>query len=165
VDTGQKLLIVDLRGNLGGFVTAARSIASQFLADGVVFWEQDAQGNQTQVDAQPGGTATDPSIKVVILVDGNTASASEIVAGALHDRGRAQLIGTKTYGKGTVQQWTQLEGDSGGFRLTIARWLTPDKVWIHGKGIVPDVVVTSQPAKPGDDPVLATGLAQLGITP
>ena len=165
VDAGQKLLIVDLRGNLGGFVTAARSIASQFLADGVVFWEQDAQGNQTQVDAQPGGAATDPSIKVVILVDGNTASASEIVAGALHDRGRAMLIGTKTYGKGTVQQWTQLEGDSGGFRLTIARWLTPNKVWIHGKGIVPDVFDTSPPAKPGDDPVLATGLQQLGIKP
>jgi carboxyl-terminal processing protease len=165
VDAGRKLLVVDLRGNLGGFVTAARSIASQFLADGVVFWEQDAQGNQTQVDAQPGGAATDAAIKVVLLVDGNTASASEIVAGALHDRGRALLIGNKTYGKGTVQQWTQLEGDSGGFRLTIARWLTPDKVWIHGKGIVPDVVVETPPAKPGDDPVLAAGLAKLGITP
>ena len=165
VAAGQKLLVVDLRGNLGGFVTAARSIASEFLADGVVFWEQDAQGNQTQVDAQPGGSATDAAIKVVILVDGNTASASEIVAGALHDRGRAMLIGSKTYGKGTVQQWTQLEGDSGGFRLTIARWLTPNKTWIHGKGIVPDVVVTSAPAKPGDDPVLATGLQQLGVTP
>ena len=165
VAAGQKLIVVDLRGNLGGFVTAARSIASQFLADGIVFWEQDAQGNQTPVDAQPGGAATDPAIKVVILVDGNTASASEIVAGALHDRGRAMLIGSKTYGKGTVQQWTQLEGESGGFRLTIARWLTPNKTWIHKQGIVPDVVVTGQPAKPGDDPVLAAGLAQLGVTP
>ncbi len=164
VAAGQKLLVLDLRGNLGGFVTAARSIASQFLADGVVFWEQDAQGNQTEVGAQPGGAATNPSIKLVILVDGNTASASEIVAGALHDRGRAMLIGTKTYGKGTVQQWTQLEGDSGGFRLTIARWLTPHKVWIHKVGINPDVFVTTQPAKPGDDPVLAAGLAQLGVT-
>jgi len=165
VAAGQKLLVVDLRGNLGGFVTAARSIASQFLADGVVFWEQDAQGNQTAVDAQPGGAATDPKIRVVILVDGNTASASEIVAGALHDRGRAMLIGTKTYGKGTVQQWTQLEGDSGGFRLTIARWLTPNKTWIHKQGIIPDIFVTSAPTKPGDDPVLATGLQQLGVTP
>jgi carboxyl-terminal processing protease len=165
MDAGRKLLVVDLRGNLGGFVTAARSIASQFLADGVVFWEQDAQGNRTQVDAQPGGSATDASISVVILVDGNTASASEIVAGALQDRGRALLIGTKTYGKGTVQQWTQLEGDSGGFRLTIARWLTPKTTWIHGTGIVPDVIVDTQPAKPGDDPVLAAGLAKLGIAP
>ena len=93
----------------------------------------------------------------MLLVDGGSASASEIVAGALHDRGRATLVGAKTFGKGTVQQWTQLEDDSGGFRLTIAKWLTPDKTWIHGKGIVPDVVVTDPPAKPGDDPVLDAG--------
>ncbi len=99
-----------------------------------------------------------------MLVDGGSASASEIVAGALHDRGRATLVGTKTYGKGTVQQWTQLEGDSGGFRLTIARWLTPLKTWIHGVGITPDVVVTEQAAKPGDDPVLDAGLKALGVS-
>ena len=97
-----------------------------------------------------------------MLVDGGSASASEIVAGALHDRGRATLVGTKTFGKGTVQQWTQLEDDSGGFRLTIAKWLTPDKTWIHGKGIVPDVVVTAPPAKPGDDPVLDAGAQGAG---
>ena len=74
------------------------------------------------------------------------------------------LIGTKTYGKGTVQQWTQLEGDNGGFRLTIARWLTPNGTWVHGQGIVPDVVVTDAPAKPGDDPILAAGLKALGVT-
>ena len=76
-----------------------------------------------------------------MLVDGGSASASEIVAAALHDRDRATLVGQKTFGKGTVQQWTQLEDDSGGFRLTTARWLTPDRTWIHGKGIVPDVEV------------------------
>lgn len=162
VAAGQKKIIVDLRGNLGGLVTAAREIASQFLADGTIFWEVDAAGNLTEVAAQPGGAATDPSIKVVVLVDGNSASASEIVAGALHDRGRATLVGTKTYGKGSVQQWTQLEDDSGGFRLTIARWLTPNRVSIHGVGIVPDVVVTTAPATPGDDPVLAAGLQALG---
>lgn len=162
VDAGRKKLILDLRGNPGGFVTAARAIASQFLADGTIFWEADAAGNLTEVTAQPGGAATDPGIKLVVLVDGGSASASEIVAGALHDRGRATLVGTKTFGKGTVQQWTQLEDDSGGFRLTIARWLTPKRTWIHGTGIVPDVVVTTAPAKPGDDPVLAAGLQALG---
>ncbi len=163
VKAGQKALLIDLRGNPGGFVTAARDIASQFLASGTVFWEQDAAGNLTEVTAEPGGAATDASIKVVVLVDGGTASASEIVSAALHDHGRAQLVGSKTYGKGTVQQWTQLEGDSGGFRLTIARWLTPDKVWIHGVGITPDIVVAGQPTKPGQDPVLDAGLAALGF--
>jgi carboxyl-terminal processing protease len=163
VQAGIRKIILDLRGNPGGFVTAARDIASEFLADGTVFWQRDADGNLTETVAKPGGKATDPSIKVVLLVDGGSASASEIVAGALHDRGRATLVGQKTFGKGTVQQWTQLEDDSGGFRLTTARWLTPDRTWIHGKGIVPDVVVNQQPAKPGDDPILDAGLNVLGV--
>jgi len=155
-------IVIDLRGNPGGMVTAARDVASQFLADGTVFWEEDASGNLTESVAKPGGAATDPKIQLVVLVDGGSASASEIVAGALQDRGRAKLIGTKTFGKGTVQQWTQLEGDNGGFRLTIAKWLTPDKTWVHGIGITPDVVVDTPPAKPGDDPVLDAALKKLG---
>ena len=163
VKAGQKALALDLRGNPGGFVTAARAIASQFLGDGTIFWEVDASGGKSEVTAIPGGPATDPSIKLVVLVDGGSASASEIVAGALHDRGRATLVGTKTYGKGTVQQWTQLEGDNGGFRLTIARWLTPNGTWVHKAGITPDVVVTDAATKPGDDPILAAGLKALGV--
>jgi carboxyl-terminal processing protease len=165
VAAGRKKLILDLRGNPGGFVTAARDIASQFLASGTIFWEQDAQGNLTQTVAASGGAATDPAIRLVVLVDGGSASASEIVAAALHDNGRATLVGSKTFGKGTVQQWTQLEGDYGGFRLTIARWLTPDKVWIHGKGIEPDVVVTATPQKPGEDPALDAALGALDAAP
>ena len=143
-------------------MTAARTIASQFLADGTIFWEEDSAGGLTETTATAGGIATDPSIKVIVLVDGGSASASEIVAGALQDRGRAQLVGTKTFGKGTVQQWTQLESDSGGFRLTVAKWLTPDKTWVHKVGITPDVVVDTAPTKPGDDPVLAKALELLG---
>jgi len=161
VAAGVTRLIVDLRGNPGGFVTAARDIASQFLADGTIFWEQDAQGNQTETRVEAGGAATDPSVRLVVLVDGGSASASEIVAGALQDRERATIVGTTTYGKGTVQQWTQLEGDHGGFRLTIARWLTPNKTWVHGKGIEPDVIVTAQPERPGEDPVLDAALEVL----
>ncbi len=164
VAAGRKKLILDLRGNPGGFVTAARDIAGQFLADGTIFWQEDADGNLVQTVATPGGAATDPAIELAVLVDGGTASASEIVAGALQDRGRATIVGTKTFGKGTVQQWTQLEDDSGGFRLTIAKWLTPDKTWIHGKGITPDVVADTQPGKPGDDPVLDAALEALGMT-
>ena len=162
VDAGQKQLIVDLRGNPGGYVTAARDIASQFLADGTVFWQEDADGTLVPTVATPGGVATDPAIRLVLLVDGGSASASEIVAGALHDRGRATLVGSKTFGKGTVQQWTQLEDDSGGFRLTIAKWLTPDKTWVHETGIEPDVSVDATAAAPGDDPALDAALKVLG---
>ena len=153
---------MDLRGNPGGYVTAARDIASQFLADGTIFWQEDADGTLVATVATPGGVATDPSIRLVLLVDGGSASASEIVAGALHDRGRATLVGSKTFGKGTVQQWTQLEDDSGGFRLTIAKWLTPDKTWVHKAGIEPDVTVDATGAAPGEDPALDAALEVLG---
>jgi carboxyl-terminal processing protease len=161
VAAGRKKLIVDLRGNPGGFVTAARDIVSQFLADGTIFWEEDADGGLVETTPRPGGVAIDDGIAIAVLVDGGSASASELVAGALHDRDRATLVGTRTFGKGTVQQWTQLEGDRGGFRLTIAKWLTPDKTWIHGEGITPDVVVDERPTKPGDDPALDAALDEL----
>ncbi len=162
VNAGRTKLIVDLRGNPGGYVTAARDIASQFIPDGTIFWQEAADGSLLETVARPGGVAVDPSIRVMLLVDGGSASASEIVAGALHDRGRATLIGTRTFGKGTVQQWTQLEDDSGGFRLTIAKWLTPDRTWVHRVGIEPDIVVDQPPATPGDDPVLDRALQELG---
>jgi carboxyl-terminal processing protease len=165
VAAGRTKLILDLRGNPGGYVTAARDIASQFLDGGTVFWQEDAEGGLIETKATPGGSAVDPAIELVVLVDGGSASASEIVAGALHDRGRARLVGTTTFGKGTVQQWTQLEDDRGGFRLTIAKWLTPDGTWVHGTGIEPDIVVDEAPAEPGDDPVLERALDELGEGP
>jgi carboxyl-terminal processing protease len=154
VAKGDKKLILDLRGNPGGFVTAARSVASEFIGSGTIFWQEDAQGNKTPTDAKPGGAATDPSIKLVLLIDKGSASASEIVAGALRDTHRATLVGETTFGKGTVQEWTPLEG-AGGFKLTVAKWLTPDQEWIHHKGINPDVAVTVPANLPaGQDPVL-----------
>jgi len=164
VDKGIKKIVLDLRGNPGGFVTAARTVASQFIADGPVFWRQDAQGNQTETDAEPGGVATDPSIKVVVLIDKGTASAAEIVAGALQDRGRAQLIGETSFGKGTVQEWYDL-GPVGGVKLTVEKWLTPDKRWIHKIGLTPDVPVTVPTDLPaGSDPVLDKALEVLGAS-
>ncbi len=162
VDAGRTKLIVDLRGNPGGYVTAARDIASQFIADGPIFWQEAADGSLLETQAKPGGVAVDPAVRVILLVDGGSASASEIVAGALQDRGRAMLVGTRTFGKGTVQQWTQLEDDSGGFRLTVAKWLTPDKTWVHRVGITPDIEVDEPPATPGDDPALDRALEELG---
>ncbi len=156
-------LILDLRGNPGGYVTAARGVASQFIASGPIFWEEDAAGTQVSTDAQPGGMATSDDIRIVCLIDGGTASASEIVAGALQDVGRATLVGQTSFGKGTVQQWQELTGEGGAFRLTIARWLTPNKRSIHEIGLVPEVPV-ELPAEldPGTDPTLDRALELLG---
>jgi len=165
VDAGRTKLILDLRGNPGGFITAARTVASQFIGSGVIFWEQDAQGVQTAVDAETGGVATDPGVTVVCLIDGGSASASEIVAGALQDTKRATLVGQTSFGKGTVQQWQELTGEGGAFKLTIARWLTPDKRWIHKVGLTPDVVVTIPANAPiGTDLTLEKALQVLGVS-
>ena len=163
IDAGRRKLIVDLRGNPGGYVTAARAVASQFMGSGTIFWEEDAKGGVIATDAIPGGYATDPSIRVVVLIDRGSASASEIVAAALHDSGRATLVGQRSFGKGTVQQWQELAGEGGAFRLTIAKWLSPDKKWIHNIGIEPDVTV-EVPATlgPGEDPILARALDVVG---
>lgn len=162
---GRTKFILDLRGNPGGYVTAARKIASQFIGSGVLFWEQDAQGKQVQTDALGDGVATDPKLQLVVIVDGGSASASEIVAGALQDTKRAMLVGQQSYGKGTVQQWQELSGDGGAFKLTVARWLTPDKRWIHKVGLTPDVVVTlPDPVPAGTDPDLDKALEVLGAT-
>ena len=154
VTDGITRIVVDLRGNPGGFVTAARSVASEFIGSGPIFWQEDAQRNKTPTDAQSGGAATDSKIHVVALIDKGSASASEIVAGALQDTKRATIVGETSFGKGTVQEWTTLEG-AGGYRLTIAKWLTPNQRWIHHVGIVPDVAVAVPANTPADkDPVL-----------
>ena len=165
IEAGRTKLILDLRGNPGGYVTTAQDVASEFLKDGVLFWQEDANGTQTPTNATGDGAATDPGIELIVLIDKGSASASEIVAGALQDRDRATLVGEATFGKGTVQQWQTLEGDHGGFRLTVAKWLTPDKRWIHHQGIVPDVAVTvPADALPDADPALDRALELLGGT-
>ena len=162
VAAGQKRIVVDLRSNGGGFVTAAQVVASQFLPGGVVYYEQGADGVQTAISAASDGAATDPAIKVVVLIDGNSASASEIVAGALQARGRAELIGSQSFGKGTIQAFQQLSDNGGGFRLTIAKWLTPNKVWINHVGLTPNIAVSVPVDTPaGSDPVLTRALQVL----
>jgi carboxyl-terminal processing protease len=163
VKAGRTKLILDLRGNLGGYVTAARKVASQFIGSGVIFWEQDAAGDHVATNALADGVATAGNLRIVCLINSSSASASEIVAGALQDNKRATLIGQTSYGKGTVQQWQELTDQGGAFKLTVARWLTPNKHWIHGKGLTPDVVVTVPANTPdGVDPVLAKALEVLG---
>jgi carboxyl-terminal processing protease len=161
LDNGITKIVFDLRGNPGGFVTDAEAVASEFLADGPIYFQEEADGTQKEVGASPGGIATDASIEVVVLIDRGSASASELVAGALQDRGRATLVGETSFGKGTVQQWLEL-GKLGGVKLTVSKWLTPDKHWIHRVGITPDIAVTIPADNPaGSDPVLDRALEVL----
>jgi carboxyl-terminal processing protease len=163
IAAGRHKLIVDLRGNPGGFVTDAQRVISQFVPAGTtIFFQEDAAGARTPTLALPNGAATDPSIQVAVLIDGGSASASEIVAGALQDLGRATLVGSKSYGKGTIQVWLQLADDNGGYRLTIAKWLTPTGRWIHREGLVPDVGVDVAGAAAGVDLTLDRALQVLG---
>ena len=102
-------------------------------------YEQYGDGTTYTYEAVPGGLATE--IPLVVLVNGGTASASEITAGAIQDVGRGTLVGVTTYGKGTVQSWITLDDNAGGVRVTIARWLTPDGRQISEVGLEPDYVV------------------------
>jgi carboxyl-terminal processing protease len=162
IGQGITSFVLDLRGDPGGFVPEAVAVASEFVPEGKpVFWEEYAGGRQQETTATASGLATDPKFTLVVLVDKGSASASEIVAAALQENGRARLVGETTFGKGTVQEWQLLSQDTGGFRLTIAKWLTPDKNWIHGKGIAPDVAVSAENAPAGTDPVLDKAVALL----
>jgi carboxyl-terminal processing protease len=133
-------LILDLRHNGGGYLTAAVDVGSEFLPEGkVLLYQAYGDGRRDPYETEAGGLA--PDIPMVVLVDKATASASEVVAGALQDYGRAQLVGEQTYGKGSVQIWVPLSDDGGGVRITIAKWLTPKQRSIHKLGLTPDVVV------------------------
>ncbi len=140
---GAERIVLDLRGNPGGYVNEAVGIASQFLASGVVYIERDAQGKETPHEVSAGGAATD--LPLVVLVSGDSASASEIVAGALQDAGRARIVGETTYGTGTVLGEFVLS-DGSALRVGTVEWLTPSGRRIWHEGIAPDVPV----AEPAD---------------
>lgn len=154
-------LVFDLRGNGGGYLTTAIEVASEFMKDGVVLYEEYGDGSMQAYDVQRGGRATE--IPLVVLINGGSASASEIVAGALQDSGRARLVGETSYGKGSVQSWISLRTEEGGVRITIARWLTPNKKQINEVGLSPDLVVelTEEDYRNSRDPQLDAAVTLL----
>jgi carboxyl-terminal processing protease len=131
-------LILDLRGNPGGYLTTAIEVASQFVGDGPILIERFRNETERTYDPVAEGLALD--IPLVVLVDGGSASASEIVAGAIQDSGRGILLGSTTLGKGSVQLVNTLS-DGSQLRVTTARWFTPSGRAIHGEGLTPDVAV------------------------
>jgi len=157
---GAHALVFDLRDNPGGFITSAQGVASQLVGDGLLFTVESG-GNAQRYEAEGGGLATDRSIRVAVLVNQGSASASEIVAAALKERGRATIVGQPTFGKNTVQVWTDLP-DGGGLRLTTDRWFTPNHNSVEGGGLAPDVVVSVPDLLPaGSDPALDRAVALL----
>lgn len=130
-------LILDLRNNPGGLLDTAVNVTSEFIDQGLVVTTESPETTTPYV-VEEGGIATDPDLELYVLVNAGSASASEVVAGALADAGRATIVGENTFGKNTVQQRFPLS-NGGALKLTIARWLTPDGHDYGGTGITPDI--------------------------
>ena len=165
VADGANRIVFDLRNNPGGYIDAAQKIASQFIESGLIFIQESAGDEVREYEATGDGVATDPEMPVAVLINGGSASASEIVAAALQETGRATLIGEPSFGKNTVQVWGRLENE-GGVRITISRWFTPQHNSVAPDGIQPDIVVERPPETPADeDPVLDAAIEHLGEQP
>lgn len=154
-------MILDLRNNPGGGLDSSVGIADQFLDEGIVLTEQFGTGRERVFRSSSRGLAE--NIPLVVLVNEGSASASEVLAGAIRDRDRGRLVGDTTFGKGTVQTWHALS-NGGGVRITTARWLTPGGDWVNETGLTPDVVVPdpeTPAAEPEDDVQLQAAIEEL----
>jgi len=154
-------IILDLRGNPGGLLDVVVDVADEFLDGGIILYAADGEGDIIEdFPASSGGLATD--LPLIVLVDGGSASGSEVLAGALQDHERATLIGTITYGKGSVNILHELS-DGSALYVTTARWLTPDLHLIEGVGLTPDIEVeiTAEDIASGQDPQLESAIEYL----
>jgi carboxyl-terminal processing protease len=165
VDDGAEAFIVDLRTNPGGHTVPVRNIAGYFLdPDEVVFVMESSGGERDEWRAPGVDLPETHEAPLVVLTDRGTASAAEILAGALREHGRATIVGEATFGKGTAQSLFELDA-GGAVRVTVARWYTPDGITVDGAGVVPDVTVETpedvpmaEDGAPDDDPVIARAL-------
>jgi carboxyl-terminal processing protease len=159
-----KGIIIDLRNNPGGYLTTAVEVGSEFIDKGVILYEQYGDGSRDTHKVLGNGRATD--IPLVVLINEGSASASEILAGALQDYGRAKLVGVQSYGKGSVQNWVPLSNNEGAARVTIAHWLTPKERLIDHVGLTPDVIVemTDADIQAGRDPQLDAAMETMLAT-
>ncbi len=152
-------IVFDLRNNPGGYLSDAVFIASEFLPNGTtVVLQEDSSGARNKLTVEREGTLQ--NIPLVVLINKGSASASEIVAGALSDHKRATLIGEISFGKGTIQKAEELAGGAG-LHITVAKWLTPNGTFVHKKGITPDVVVASDENESDNDVQLAKAIEYL----
>lgn len=139
-EMGAEKLIVDLRGNPGGYLQSAVAISSRFLPKDEIVVTEDYDGKKSNIVHRSSGEVLIPdNMKIVVLINQGSASASEIVAGALQDHGIATLIGSTSFGKGSVQELVEVDG--GSLKITVARWLTPSGHSITGNGLTPDIAV------------------------
>lgn len=155
-ESGKDKLLLDLRGNPGGYLDAAVDMASWFLKEGKVVVTEDYGNNKTaEIFRSKGYDIFNDNLKFVILIDGGSASASEILAGAMQNNGRAKLVGAQSFGKGSVQEVVNITPDTI-LKVTVAKWLTPDGTSISEKGLTPDypVEVTQKDLDAKIDPQL-----------
>jgi carboxyl-terminal processing protease len=162
-ESGSDKLLLDLRGNPGGYLDAAVDISSWFLPTGKVVVTEDYGNNKKQeIYRSRGYDIFNNNLKFAILIDGGSASASEIVAGAMQDHKRATLVGEKSFGKGSVQEAIKITGDTL-LKITVAKWLTPNGNLIAEKGLTPDYTVpfTSKDAEEKKDPQMDKAVSLL----
>jgi carboxyl-terminal processing protease len=159
---GANGLIFDIRNNPGGTLASAIEIGSAFIKDGVLL--RQISRDHTEEVTRAGGGYADIDVPIVVLVDETSASASEVIAGAMQDHGVATILGETTYGKGTVQNLPPLS-NGGCLRVTVRRWMTPNGHWIHKQGITPDIIVEWNPNEDDrgtkEDPQLAAAIEYL----
>jgi carboxyl-terminal processing protease len=156
VDSGSDKLLLDLRGNPGGYLDAAVDMASWFLPGGKTIVTEDYGNNRTpEIFRSKGYDIFNDKLKFVILIDNGSASASEILAGAMQNNGRAKLVGSQSFGKGSVQEVVDVTPDTI-LKITVARWLTPNGTSISEKGLTPDypVEITQKDLDAKKDPQL-----------
>jgi len=157
-----KGIILDLRNNPGGYLTDAVFIASEFIKDGVIVQQEDNTGVKKPMSVSRRGLFN--QTPVVVLINQGSASASEIVSGALRDRRNVTLIGEKSFGKGTIQEAVDVEG-GGSIHISVAKWLTPNNTWVHKTGLEPDIKVEYKEPPKGEivefDNQLTTAIKEL----